>query len=242
LQEVLEETGVAYVGSRPGAARWAMDKLVTKSLAAAAGVPTPAARPLMPGDACALAPPLVLKPVDDGSSVDMRICRTGEEVAVARDELHSKRGRLMAECYIAGRELTVGILGDAALPLIEIVPADAVEFYDYEAKYERDDTAYIVNPDVPAVIGQRCCEYAVSVFRRLGCRHLARVDFMLDDAGPWLLEINTMPGFTAHSLVPMAARAIGLDLPALCGRLVALACRSRVRTVHSAPSAQGSRA
>jgi len=237
LQEVLEESGVAYVGSRPRAARLAMDKLATKTLAAAEGVPTPPARQLMPEDVCDLRPPLVLKPVDDGSSIDIRVCRTVEELAAVRAELHPKRGRLLAERYIAGRELTVGIVGDEALPVVEVVPADAVEFYDYEAKYEREDTRYIVNPDVPEEIARQCRQHALTVFRRLGCRHLARVDFMLDAAGPWLLEINTMPGFTEHSLVPMAAREVGLDLPALCARLVGLARQPDAVASLTSPSA-----
>ena len=228
LQAVLEELGVPYVGSGPRAAALAMDKLATKTMLAADHVPTPPARQLLPDDECDLAPPLVLKPVDDGSSVDMRICRSLQEVVAARAVLHPRRGRLMAERYIADRELTVGIVCGQALPLIEIIPDKAVEFYDYQAKYERDDTRYIVDPDVPEDVGEQCRRIALLTFRRLGCRDLARVDFMLDAHGPWLLEINTMPGFTSHSLVPMAARHTGLEMPELCAKLVeAAAARGR---------------
>ncbi|MDY7108095.1 MAG: D-alanine--D-alanine ligase [Planctomycetota bacterium] len=220
LQEILEDLGRAYVGSRPRPAALAMDKLTTKTLLADDDVPTPPARPLRPEDDCDLGPPLVIKPIDDGSSVDLRICRTKEQIAAARAELHPRRERLMAERYIAGRELTVGIVCGEALPLIEIIPSDAVEFYDYQAKYERDDTRYIVEPEVPAEIDLRCRELALLAFRRLGCRDLARVDFMLDARGPWLLEVNTMPGFTSHSLVPLAARHTGVDMSALCATLV----------------------
>ncbi|UCD75605.1 MAG: D-alanine--D-alanine ligase [Phycisphaerales bacterium] len=234
LQELLEQLGLPYVGSRPGPAARAMDKLLTKMLIGAESIPTPPARQLMPEDECDLDPPLVLKPVDDGSSVDMRICHTSDQVAQGRRELHSKRGRLMAERYIRGRELTVGILSGRALPLIEIVPASDAVFYDYAAKYERDDTRYLIDPDVPAGIGEKCSAWAVAVFNRLGCRDLARVDFMLDEAGPWFLEINTMPGFTGHSLVPMAAGHIGMDMPALCTHLVEAAL---ARTAPPVPSA-----
>ncbi len=219
LQELLEKLGLPYVGCKPQAAKLAMDKLITKSLLAEMGVPTPPSRQLMADDECDLAPPLVLKPVDDGSSVDLRICRTVAEVEWGRKELHPKRGRLMAERYIKGRELTVGILCGKALPLIEIVPN--VEFYDYEAKYTREDTKYVIDPPLPAGVNEKCAKMAMAAFERLGCRDIARADIMLDgDGQPWFLEINTMPGFTTHSLVPMAARKIGLEMPELCAKLV----------------------
>jgi D-alanine-D-alanine ligase len=230
LQEILEQIGVAYVGSGPKTSVLAMDKLATKMLAAHMGIATPPARQLMPEDDCDITPPLVLKPVDEGSSVDLWICRAGEEVDAARAALHAKRGRIMAEKYIAGRELTVGIVCDEALPLIEIIPAEEEGFYNYQAKYERNDTQYLVDPDVPEEIVLRCQEWAVRICRRLGCRDVARVDYLLDDSGPWLLEVNTMPGFTSHSLVPMAARKLGLEMPGLCGRMVEAAlARSRRR-------------
>jgi D-alanine-D-alanine ligase len=219
LQKLLDALGLPYVGSRPRAASLAMDKLVTKALLAD-HVPTPRARQLLPADACDLPPPLVLKPVDDGSSVDLRICATADEVDRARRELHPKRGRLMAEEYIRGREITAGILIGEALPLIEIIPPPDAPFYDYEAKYTRDDTRYVIDPPLPAGVAAQCAEIALSAFERLGCRDVARVDLMIDARGPWFLEINTMPGFTTHSLVPMAARARGLEMPALTARLV----------------------
>jgi D-alanine-D-alanine ligase len=218
LQDMLEKLGLPYVGSKPQAARLAMDKLITKSLLAETGVPTPPSRQLLPDDECDLAPPLVLKPVDDGSSVDLRICRTVEELAQARRHLHPKRGRLMAEQYIKGREITVGVICGDPLPLIEIIPN--VEFYDYQAKYIRDDTSYVLDPELPRGVAQSCVNIAMAAFTRLGCRDIARVDIMVDERGPWFLEINTMPGFTTHSLVPMAARKIGLQMPALCAKLV----------------------
>jgi D-alanine-D-alanine ligase len=236
LQEALEEAGLAYVGSRPRSARLAMDKLATKTTLRVDGVPTPIARALDERDACDVEPPLVLKPIDDGSSVDLRICRTPAEVEQARAVLHDRRGRLMAERYVAGRELTVGIVDDAALPVIEIIPA--VEFYDYEAKYEREDTRYVVDPDLPAETLERCREIALLAFRRLGCRDLARVDFIDAPGGPWFLELNTMPGFTTHSLLPMAARATGVEMPALCAGLARTAL-DRGRQVPRSESAGG---
>jgi D-alanine-D-alanine ligase len=219
LQELLEECGVPFVGSRPKAAALAMDKLATKTILAADHVPTPPSRQLLPDDVCDLDLPLVIKPVDDGSSVDLRICRSQAQVESARRELHPKRGRLMAERYIQGREITAGIIHGRALPLIEIIPGQAVEFYDYQAKYHRDDTQYEIDPELPGDTARRCKQIALLAFNRLGCRDVARVDFMVDENGPWFLEINTMPGFTTHSLVPMAARKLGLEMPALCASL-----------------------
>jgi D-alanine-D-alanine ligase len=230
LQERLEPLGLPYVGSRPPAATLAMHKLATKHIVSAADVRTPCAQRLEAGDACDLDPPLVLKPIDDGSSVDLYICRTARQVTAARDRLHAARGAVMAEPYVAGREITAGIVGDDVLPLIEIVPSDAVEFYDYDAKYLRNDTQYVIDPDLPGDFAQQCRRAAMTSFRRVGCRDLARVDFIVGEDGPWFLEINTMPGFTSHSLVPMAAAAVGVSLPALCAKLVDAALDRRVAT------------
>jgi D-alanine-D-alanine ligase len=223
LQELLEQLGLPYVGSQPRAARLAMDKLQTKLLVGHEGVRTPAAQELQPNTVCTIKPPLVIKPVDDGSSVDLRICRSEAEVVAAREHLHPCRSRLMAEAYVEGRELTVGILLDQPLPLIEIIPA--VQFYDYEAKYTRDDTQYVIGPELPPGINDRCVHMAMAAYRTLGCRDVARIDIMFDGVKPWFLEINTMPGFTTHSLVPMAARKRGAhsrkgwEMPELCARL-----------------------
>jgi D-alanine-D-alanine ligase len=219
LQSILETLGKPYVGCRPQAAALAMDKWATKTLMARHGVPTPRAQVVEAGERLDIAPPLVLKPVDDGSSVDLRICHTREQVDAGRRELHPMRGRLLAEQYIRGRELTVGIALDQVLPIIEIVPSAAVEFYDYQAKYHRDDTGYVLDPKLPPGIADQCRSMALTAYRQVGCRDVGRVDIMLDERGPWFLEINTMPGFTTHSLVPMAARHVGMPMPRLCAAL-----------------------
>jgi D-alanine-D-alanine ligase len=232
LQTELERLGRPYVGSGPEASALAMDKLKTKALMLEHDVTTPEAEALNSGDQHTLSHPLVLKPIDDGSSVDMRICRTESEVHAAREELHAKRGRIMAERYIEGRELTVGIIGNEALPVIEIVPAGTC--YDYDAKYLRDDTTYVIDPDLPVAV-EYCAELALRVFDRIGCLDLARVDFMLDNVGLWFLEINTIPGFTTHSLLPMAAQHRGIQMPELCASLVeAAARRGQTSTASSA--------
>jgi D-alanine-D-alanine ligase len=218
LQEILEEDGRPYVGCRPRAARLAMDKVSTKAILGELGVPTPRAQELRPGEALALGAPVVLKPADDGSSVDLRICTTLAEAERARREIETRRTRLMAEECIRGRELTVGLVDGECLPIIEIQPHAGA--YDYEAKYHRDDTRYILDPDLPAGIAEAVRAFSLAAWHALGCRDVARADFMLDERGPWFLEINTMPGFTDHSLVPKAARHAGLSMEDLVGGLV----------------------
>lgn len=229
LQDLLEALGRPYVGSGPGAARLAMDKLATKLIAATLGIPTKPAAFLAPEDAvCPLPMPVVVKPVREGSSVGLHLCHDGAAWARAHAEaaadVRTNPGRAyMVEPLVAGRELTVGLLdrgrGLEPLPVIEIRPASGT--YDYQAKYERDDTQYTVDPDLPPGVGRACAEGSVRLAEALGVRHLCRVDFLLDASGkPWLLEVNTMPGFTGHSLLPMAARASGLEMPDLCSGLI----------------------
>lgn len=226
MQDLLVADGRPFVGSGPRAARLAMDKIALKLIAQQLGVRTAVATLLDPDDApCALSLPVVVKPVRDGSTVGLHICRTAEEWRAARTESIQSRRICMVEPYIAGRELTVGVLGGEALPIIEIIPADGL--YDYEAKYTRNDTRYLINPELPPGVAEQLARDSVRIFHEIGARHLARADFILDRAGtPWMLELNTMPGFTDHSLVPMAARARAgkpLDMPALCETLVEMA-------------------
>lgn len=217
LQELLEETGVPFVGSGSVAARKAMDKATTKEIATALGIQTPPWSMLGDGERCNINVPLVLKPTDDGSSIDMEICKTNLEVASARVKLHANRPTLLAETYIEGREITVGILNGQPLPIVEIVPHKDTPAYNYEAKYERDDTLFIVEPSLPS---NDCVNSALLLYRTMEIQDIARVDFIINEDGAWLLEINTMPGFTDHSLVPMAAHHIGLPMTEICSSLV----------------------
>lgn len=235
LQDLLELDGRPYVGCRPRAARLAMDKMASKFFAARAGIPT--------ADACALnvkdeespiAPPCVVKPVHDGSSVGLHICKDAAAWKRARstvaEDIQKKPGRAyLIEKFIAGKELTVGIIDGQPLPIIHIQPAEGP--YDYEAKYTRDDTQYHLNPPLPNNLDATIKGYAKELFDTLGCRHVSRVDFILDQANqPWLLEINTMPGFTSHSLVPKASAHTGVPMPDLCSKLVDLALRDAKRS------------
>jgi D-alanine-D-alanine ligase len=232
LQDLMEADGRAYVGCRPQAARLAMDKMASKLYAARAGIPTAEAAVFNPKDeACPLPFPVVMKPIHDGSSVGLHILKTADAWPAARKavvaDIQSKPGRAyLIERFIAGKELTVGLLDGKPLPIIHIQPADGP--YDYEAKYKRSDTRYHVDPDLPAPLKQQVQAWAEKLGQAIGVRHVSRVDFLLDGENrPWLLEINTMPGFTATSLVPKAAHHIGLSMGDLCARLVEMAARDR---------------
>ncbi len=234
-QRLLEAAGVAYVGCRPDAAALCMDKAATKRVLESRRIPTPLYEVCHAayGTGPKLAPPLVLKPIDDGSSIDLCICHDASQRDAAWAELSPRNPRLIAEHYIAGKELTVGWvdgLGPRAARGVQapIWIRPAVAFYDYEAKYNRDDTSYAFDleesPDVVARlldITRRCVE-------ALHVRHLARVDIMLDAQGtPWVLEVNTMPGFTDHSLLPKAAAHVGTEMASLCDHLVRLAAAGK---------------
>ncbi|HRJ50311.1 MAG: D-alanine--D-alanine ligase [Phycisphaeraceae bacterium] len=237
LQDLLDRGGRPYVGCGPTAARVCMDKVASKLHASAIGVATAAAAVFNPRDTTPpIDPPVVIKPIHEGSSVGVHLCHTRAawEAALPRviDDLRAHESRpYMVERLITGHELTVGVLdpssdGAVALPPIRIEPA--AEFYDYHAKYTRDDTRYTVDPTLAPGVSDRIRREALSLARAVGVRHLCRVDFLLDhDHQPWFLELNTMPGFTGHSLLPMAARHTGLDMPILCAMLVGWAIRDQ---------------
>ncbi len=229
LQDLLEADGRPYVGCGPRAARACMDKMGCKLQASRLGIRTAPAFVFDPRDDHApIDPPVVLKPTHDGSSVGLHVCRDEagwtRAVGQAREDLCANPYRsYMVEQYIAGRELTVALLAREgslqALPIVEIAAAGGV--YDYEAKYQRSDTIYTTDPALPAGVRESVCAEALALALMLGVRDLARVDFLLDREGLyWLLEINTMPGFTPTSLVPKAAAAEGLSFAGLCSHLV----------------------
>lgn len=237
MQEMLETDARPYLGSRPAAAALAMDKLKTKSIAARLTHAEPQTRPLDTTTPPTL--PCIIKPNAEGSSVGLYIIKTHDDWANALHSIQADTtpGRTwINEPFLQGPEFTVPLIdtgssgGLTALPIIQITPAKGT--YDFEAKYTRTDTTYTINPDIPEAFKARLTRTALDVANALGVRHLARVDFMLDkppgpDAEPHLLEVNTMPGFTATSLLPKAAASIGLDMPALCDTLARVAYESR---------------
>lgn len=224
LQGALEWLGIPYTGSGVLASALAMDKLRTKRLWEAEGLPTAPYAVLGPGSDLAavgkrLGMPLFVKPASEGSSVGM----TKVRAAKALDEAYALAVNydpvVLAEKFIDGPELTAGILGDRVLPLIRIETPR--EFYDYEAKYLADDTRYLIPAGLTQKKEQELQALCLKAFRALGCRGWGRVDLMLDKRGrPYLLEVNTAPGMTDHSLVPMAARAVGLSYEDLCLRIL----------------------
>jgi len=227
VQGVLEWLGIPYTGSGVLASALAMDKVRTKRLWAAEGVPTAPYEVLgkesdRKGVAKRLGMPLFVKPASEGSSVGMSKVRA----AGALDEAYALAVNydpvVIAEKLIDGPELTVAIVGERVLPIIRIETPR--EFYDYEAKYIANDTRYLIPCGVSEKKEKELQALCLKAFRALGCRGWGRVDLMLDKRGrPFLLEVNTSPGMTDHSLVPMAARAVGVSYEDLCVKILELA-------------------
>jgi D-alanine-D-alanine ligase len=227
LQGALEWLGLRYTGSGVLGSALAMDKLRAKRLWMAEGMPTPPfeildAQSDLRAIAQRLGLPLMVKPVNEGSSIGMTKVRAAGDLEEAYALAVNYDRAVIAEKLIDGSELTAGILGDDALPLIRLeTPRD---FYDYQAKYTADDTRYLIPCGLPAPKEREIQQLCLRAFRALGCSGWGRVDLMLDrDGNPWLLEVNTAPGMTDHSLVPMAARAAGLSYEDLCMRILGAA-------------------
>ncbi|MFP4145711.1 MAG: D-alanine--D-alanine ligase family protein [Phycisphaeraceae bacterium] len=226
LQRILDDRGLPYVGCRADAAERCMDKHATKAALAAAGLPTPESELIEAGERSTLELPVVVKAPDEGSSIGLEVCRTREELGRACEALSEHHPRLLVERFVTGPELTLGVLGRAdggldVLPPIQIVPAAG--HFDFQAKYERDDTRFLFDIGLPRQLLAELGPLALRTAEVLGVRHLGRVDVIVDDAHrPWVLEVNTIPGFTSHSLLPLAAGQAGIELPSLVDRLVRL--------------------
>ncbi len=224
LQGALEYLGVPYTGSGVMGSAIGMDKLRTKRLALAVGVPTADFVLLTgPNDFKTalerLKLPLIVKPATQGSSVGMTKVERAEDLPAAYADAAKFETLVFAEPWLTGSEYTVAILQGEALPPIRIQPA--ATFYDYEAKYFRSDTQYFCPAGLAAAAEAHLAKLALAAFEACGASGWGRADFMMDGAGrPQLLEINTIPGMTDHSLVPMAARAVGIDFPELCWRVL----------------------
>ena len=229
VQAELDALGACYTFSGPEASRLAMDKVLAKKRFSDCGVPTPAFRTAQRGDQTTLVeawdrlgPNLVVKPVADGSSLGVAMVESFETLRRAAKSIWRGGDPALIERRVVGREFTVGILGQSPLPTIEIRTPGG--WYDYHFKYESDRTQYVFDHGLPADVEGRIIEVAVAAHNALGCRDLSRVDVMLTPEGePQVLEVNTIPGFTSHSLVPKAAARAGLTFGRLCERIVALA-------------------
>lgn len=226
LQKILQDRGLAYTGSGPEASALAMDKLASKQRFAEAGVPIPAAVKFdgqtniaklgnklgqFPGR-------YVVKPVRGGSSVGITILEDPASAIQAAKHCLVRFGDCMIEQYVKGALVTVGILRGEALPIIEVRSKN--QFYDYHAKYIDDSTEYLFDTIADASVIKRIEGAAVACFNCLGCRDFARVDFILgQDEIPYVLEVNTIPGFTSHSLLPKAAAKARISMSDLCMKI-----------------------
>jgi D-alanine-D-alanine ligase len=219
VQGLLEQLQVPYTGSGVLASALGMDKARTKLLWLGCGLPTPKYRRLHKGmDFAAvvteLGLPLMIKPSHEGSSIGMRKVEKAEELEPAYEFAATYDSEVIAESWINGSEYTCTVLADQALPVIRM-KTDR-NFYDFEAKYQRNDTQYLIPCGLGAEQEKVLQGIALQAFRAVGASGWGRVDAMVDGEGHfWLLEINTVPGMTDHSLVPMAAKAAGLDFTAL---------------------------
>ncbi|MCA9245340.1 MAG: D-alanine--D-alanine ligase [Phycisphaerales bacterium] len=230
LQAILEQRGLRFVGSGSRASALAMDKAETKRVAKRLGIRTPAWDVMAPADIdkreCAVGAPAFIKPVDRGSSVGACAVRAPDEIRPAIERVARQFGRALVEQFIAGDELTVGVLAGEPLPPLRIRPQSG--FYDYTAKYHDDRTEYLFDTGcAPATLAQ-VADWSRALYQDIGCRHMARADWLVDaDGQAWFLELNTIPGFTSHSLFPKAATRIGLDFAALVDRLARMAMEDR---------------
>jgi D-alanine-D-alanine ligase len=229
VQALLDVAGAAYTGSDRLGCSLAMDKEVTKRLLRDAGVPT---ADWLAGDRsadeveAALGIPVIVKAAGGGSSLRLHLAHDRTELEAALAESRTWNDMVIHERYVKGRELTVGIVGDQPLPVGEIIPAH--EFFDYECKYQPGLAQEIFPAEIPDALARRLQELALTAHRALRMRDFSRVDFIVDESGtPWCLEANALPGMTANSLLPKAARAAGFTFPELCDRIAGLAAARR---------------
>jgi len=235
LQEILEERGVPYTGDGVEASRAAFDKILSKEKFREYDVVTPEWEVIKAGQRPTISVPLVVKPARQGSTVGVVIVKDASELDSAMAEAAKYDRKLLIEKFVSGRELTIGILGDQALPILEIIPKGG--FYDFNNKYP------FLNPQAgggaehvcPAKIDpnktKQIQKQALHAFRALGLVVYGRVDVLLPDSGnPFVLEVNTIPGMTEASLLPEAAAAAGINYVDLCARIIAL---SRARAERS---------
>lgn len=225
IQGLLEIMGIPYTGSGVLASAVAMNKAATKKMLRYHGLPTPDFQTVIPGAPRSSAPigialPCVVKPAEGGSTIGISIVHTVDELDRALEHAGRYDREILIEQYIKGREITAAVLDGEALPLIEIRPRSG--FYDYQAKYHSGGTTqYIIDPELPRDMGAGIQDLACAAYQAIGCSGAARIDFILEDDGrPFILEINTIPGMTASSLLPKAAQYAGIDFGTLVERIL----------------------
>ncbi|MEM6987464.1 MAG: D-alanine--D-alanine ligase [Pseudomonadota bacterium] len=224
IQGALETIGMPYTGTGVLGSALAMDKIRTKQLCQVLGVPTPSWRRVHSAADCALAAealglPLIVKPSHEGSSVGVAKVEATQALAPAFEEA-SEFGVVMAEQFVAGMEVTATILAGQALPLVNMVPKR--DFYDFDAKYRNAGTVYHCPADLDPELTRHVQSLALAAFAGIGCSGWGRVDFIVDhEMQPWLIEVNTAPGMTESSLVPMSAKAAGIEFDELVVQILA---------------------
>lgn len=224
LQSILESRGLAYTGEGVEGSRIAFDKILSKEKFDQAGVPTAGWHIIRQGEKPKFQPPFVIKAPKQGSSVGVHIIKDESQIEAALADCFQFGDEVLVEEFVTGRELTVGILGQEALPIIEIVPRDG--FYDYEHKYTKGASDYYCPADIGEEATQRVQAAAVAAQQALDLQVYSRVDVLLAPDGRLVvLEINTIPGMTETSLLPKAAAAVGIEFPELCERIAALSLR-----------------
>lgn len=227
IQMILEELGIPYTGSGVKASSLAMDKIASRKIFQEFGLKVPRSKVLKKGayEAIKLGDfglPLVVKPATHGSSIGLSIINKEKDIPLAVNKAFKFDERIIVEEYIKGRELTVGILEETVLPVIEIIPKHA--FFDYQAKYKKGLTDYIIPAKLHPEIAKRVKQAAQDAHRLLSCFGCSRVDIILNERQEaFVLEVNTIPGFTETSLLPKAAKKIGIDFSSLCLKLIRLA-------------------
>lgn len=231
-QAILDSMGIPYTGSGAAASRAAFDKVLSKKAFDEGGIATPAYEIIHAGEKSRLALPVVVKPPRQGSSIGVHRVMDESAWEAAIEDALVYDDEVLVEEYIEGRELTVGIVDDKILPLVEIAAPDA--WYDYEAKYG-GGSRYLVPAPVEEEVAECCRDLSVRTFKALGCRGFGRVDFRVDAAGqPYTLELNSIPGFTETSLLPKAAGAAGMSFAGLCDRIMQTAAFDRDESTEAA--------
>ena len=238
MQGLCELMRVPYTGSGVLASALAMDKIRAKTFYSASGLPTPhsvtlhAGEGYLPADIIGVVgEKCVVKPANEGSALGVRIVNTPSALPDAIKEAFEFDDTLLVERFIEGTEVTVAVLGNEkpeALPVIEIVPQESSEFYDFEAKYAANGSTHIIPARISDEQTETCQRIAVAAHEALGCRGVSRSDIIVDSAGTcWVLETNTIPGMTETSLLPDAAKAVGIGFGELCKMLIELALEEK---------------
>ena len=222
IQALLEAQKIPYTGSGPRASRMAFDKRLSKEVFVQAGIPTAPYETLGAGGYFTLPLPVVVKPPCQGSTIGIfKVSRPEEWKKAFRESLRYD-GEIIVEAFIPGRELTVGVVGETALPAVEILAPDG--WYDFDAKYSKGQSRHLCPAPLDKDLANRVRDIALQTFKALGCRGLGRVDFRLTESGElFVLELNNIPGFTETSLIPEAAQAAGIEFHELCWQIMEMA-------------------